>query len=221
MLRRLKKQQPKPRRAPQPTLPDPEGFDDDDSLDDYWVEEDEEMVDDDAYELEDADEAEPETEAVAPHAEQPVEPVPEPEATPPAPRTLPRADTESRYRREDERRREEARTATLQSQVDELRQLLRELTSRQQRQEEGTKHQQSLVAQNALAIEQVRKDMEQNSQARALDENRTRQKIEDLESRIDDGVRPIRSLQAHVRERTPSRRSSPATRRSPRNGTTC
>jgi len=42
--------------------------------------------------------------------------------------------------------------------------------------------------------------MEQNSQARALDENRTRQKIEDLESRIDDGVRPIRSLQAHVTE---------------------
>src|SRR5690606_20420534 len=116
------------------------------------------------------------------------------------PRAVPRADTELRYRREDERRREEARTAALQSQVDELRQLLRELASRQQRQEELFKHQQSLVAQTALAIEQVQKEAEQSSQARALDENRTRQKIEDLETRIDDGIRPIRSLQAHVTE---------------------
>jgi chromosome segregation ATPase len=207
MLRRLKKQQAKPRSAPQPTLPDPDtlDFEEDDgavgAYDAYWDEDDEELADDDpAAEPEMTDENQPGDADDAEVAEQPVEPQPEPEQPAPAPRTLPRADTDARYRREDERRREEARTATLQSQVDELRQLLRELTSRQQRQEEGTKHQQSLVAQNALAIEQVRKDMEQNSQARSLDENRTRQKIEDLESRLDDGVRPIRSLQAHVTE---------------------
>jgi chromosome segregation ATPase len=213
MLRRLKKQQPQPQRSPQPVLPDPDtlDFDEDDgavgAYDAYWDEPDD-------GDTENGVSTEPEPagpgvdaaadDTVALHAEEPVEPQPaaepaQPEPAP-SPRTLPRADTEARYRREDERRREEARTATLQSQVDELRQLLRELTSRQQRQEEGTKHQQSLVAQNSLAIEQVRKDMEQNSQARSLDENRTRQKIEDLETRIDDGVRPIRSLQAHVTE---------------------
>lgn len=114
--------------------------------------------------------------------------------------TRPAQRTESRYRREDERRREEARSATIQSQVDELRQLLREIASRQLRIDEQTKHQQALVAQNTLAIEQAQKDAAQNADARALDENRTRQKIDDLESRIDDGIRPIRSLQAHVTE---------------------
>ncbi|HEV2127863.1 MAG TPA: hypothetical protein VGR22_04510 [Thermomicrobiales bacterium] len=135
-------------------------------------------------------------------AEETQEPAPDQlqEAPRPQSRAVPRPETESRYRREDERRREEARTATLQSQVDELRALLRELSSRQQRAEEQGKHQQALVAQNALAIEQVEKQAEQNAQARALDENRTRQKIDDLETRIEDGIRPIRSLQAHVTE---------------------
>ena len=135
--------------------------------------------------------------------EGPSKPAPQPNGEHPddqQSRTQPRQRGENSYRREDERRREEARTATLQSQVDELRQLLRELSSRQQRADEQTKHHQSLVAQNALAIEQVKKEIEQNQQARSLDENRTRQKIDDLESRIDDGIRPIRSLQAHVTE---------------------
>ncbi len=181
MLRRRRKQQNDHQPTDRTVLPDPddlEAFDDEDS---------EER--DDAVDQE-------------PHAEQPVEPQPVAPSPPPtqASRTMPRPETESRYRREDERRREEARTATVQSQVDELRQLLRELTSRQQRQEEQSKHQQSLVAQNALTIEQVQKEGEQNAQARALDENRTRQKIEELETRIEDGIRPIRSLQAHVTE---------------------
>lgn len=142
--------------------------------------------------------------------EEPVAEIPSPSQTlasartgeqpsPPS-RAQPRQRGENSYRREDERRREEARSATLQSQIDELRQLLRELSSRQLRADEQTKHHQSLVAQNALAIDQVKKETEQNAQARALDENRTRQKIDDLESRIDDGIRPIRSLQAHVTE---------------------
>ena len=184
MLRRRKKHQSQISPREQPVRPDP---DDLDIVDEEW----------DAEEVADAPDGDVDDEMVQ-HTEQPVEPTPAPE--PPAPKTVPRADTDSRYRREDERRREEARTATLQSQVDELRQLLREMSSRQQRAEEQGKHQQSLVAQNALTIEQVQKDAEQNSQARALDENRTRQKIEDLESRIDDGIRPIRSLQAHVTE---------------------
>lgn len=104
------------------------------------------------------------------------------------------------YRQEDDRRRDEARTTALQSQVDELRMALRELASRQTRDQEQLKHQEGTVAQAKLAIEQIRKEAQQNAQARALDENRTRQQIQDLEAHIDDGIRPIRSLQAHVTE---------------------
>jgi chromosome segregation ATPase len=181
MLRRRKKDQ-----HPQQTAPrEPEGRDRPDSLDEVR-----ELAD---------EEAALEPDAVPPGTE-PDSPPPA-QGEPPQPsRPVPRPETEARYRREDERRREEARTAALQSQVDELRLALREMSSRQLRAEEQTKHHQALVAQNTLAIEQVAKELEQNAQARSLDENRTRQKIDDLETRIEDGIRPIRSLQAHVTE---------------------
>jgi chromosome segregation ATPase len=104
------------------------------------------------------------------------------------------------YRQDDERRRDEARASTLQNQVDELRQALRELASRQVRIEEGLKQYEGAAAQNRLSLEQFRQESGQTAQARALDENRTRQIIADLDQRIDDSVRPIRSLQAHVNE---------------------
>jgi chromosome segregation ATPase len=104
------------------------------------------------------------------------------------------------YRQEDERRREEARLSTLQSQVDELRQALRELASRQVRIEETVKQYEGGAAQNRLGLEQIRQESQQSAQARALDENRTRQLIADLEQRFEDATRPIRSLQAHVNE---------------------
>jgi chromosome segregation ATPase len=104
------------------------------------------------------------------------------------------------YRQEDERRRDEARLTTLQNQVDELRQALRELASRQVRIEETVKQYEGAAAQNRLGLEQLRQETQQSAQARALDENRTRQQIADLEQRIDDATRPIRSLTAHVNE---------------------
>lgn len=104
------------------------------------------------------------------------------------------------YRQEDDRRRDEARTASLQSQVDELSQGMRELVSRQKRHEEETKQREGEIAQLKQTVEQLRHEAQQTAQARALDENRTRQVIEDFETRLDDGTRPIRSLQAHVTE---------------------
>ncbi|MCC6790780.1 MAG: hypothetical protein IT336_03790 [Thermomicrobiales bacterium] len=104
------------------------------------------------------------------------------------------------YRQEDERRRDEARISSLQNTVDELRQALRELASRQVRIEETVKQYEGGAAQNRLGLEQIRQEGQQSAQARALDENRTRQQIADLEQRIDDATRPIRSLQAHVNE---------------------
>ncbi|MCA9879276.1 MAG: hypothetical protein KC442_15905 [Thermomicrobiales bacterium] len=103
-------------------------------------------------------------------------------------------------RQDDERRRDEARLAALQNQVDELRQAMREVLSRQGREEELLKHYESATAQNRLAIEQVRQEMQQSAQARAIDETRTRQQIVDMDARMEDLTRPIRSLQAHVME---------------------
>ncbi len=110
------------------------------------------------------------------------------------------AATVAAYRQDEDRRRGEARVATLQSQIDELRAANRELASRQTHDEETIKQNETLGAQLRLAIERLRQESQQTSQARALDENRTRQLIQELETRIDDGVRPVRSLQAHVSE---------------------
>jgi chromosome segregation ATPase len=103
-------------------------------------------------------------------------------------------------RQDDERRRDEARLATLQNQIDELRQAMREVLSRQGREEELFKHFESATAQNRMAIEQLRQESQQSAQARALDENRTRQQVGDFDARLEDVARPIRSLQAHVTE---------------------
>jgi chromosome segregation ATPase len=106
----------------------------------------------------------------------------------------------SALRQDDERRRDEARIAALQNQVDELRQAMREVLSRQGREEELLKHYESATAQNRIAIEQLRQESQQSAQARALDENRTRQQVIDLDARLEDITRPVRSLQAQVME---------------------
>jgi chromosome segregation ATPase len=106
----------------------------------------------------------------------------------------------SALRQDDERRRDEARIAALQNQVDELRQAVRDVINRQSREEELLKHHESASAQNRLAIEQLRQENQQSAQARALDENRTRQQVIDLDARLEDVARPVRSLQAHVME---------------------
>ena len=115
------------------------------------------------------------------------------------PRSGPAA-TVANYRQEDSRRQEDARVAGLQTQIDELRAINRELLARQEKSDELIKHNQVLASQLRLALEQMRQEGQQSAQARALDENRTRQVIQELEARVDDGIRPIRSLQAHVSE---------------------
>lgn len=104
------------------------------------------------------------------------------------------------YRQDDDRRRDEARVSSMQNQLDELRQAMREVLSRQLRGEEQIKAYESSAAQNRLALEQMRQEASQTAQARALDENRTRQQIADIETRLEDAIRPIRTVQAHVNE---------------------
>jgi putative ABC transport system permease protein len=102
------------------------------------------------------------------------------------------------YREADEVRRDDSRTNGLQSQIDELRLLIRDLVEDRDHDHATIRTQESEIAQLKLALEQARQEANQSAQAASLNENRTRQQLEDLEERLDDSMRPIRSLQAHV-----------------------
>lgn len=111
-----------------------------------------------------------------------------------------RNDLAEGVREDDRRKREEAKFQGLQAQIDELRQVTRELLSRQFRLEEQLKASETAWAQHRLALEQHRQDVAQAAQARQVEEARFRQQLTDLGARIDDATRPIRSLQAHMAE---------------------
>jgi chromosome segregation ATPase len=103
--------------------------------------------------------------------------------------------------RDDERRkRDEAKLVTIQQQLDELRTILREFTARQGRNEEQFRSYEVALAGQRQAVEQQRHEATQAAQARQLEDARVRQQIVDLDARIEETGRPIRSLQAHVTE---------------------
>ncbi|CAN5507178.1 hypothetical protein BH24CHL1_BH24CHL1_10660 [soil metagenome] len=103
-------------------------------------------------------------------------------------------------RDEDRRKRDEIRTVAIQTQLDELRSLVRELVSRQARGEEQFKNYEAGLAQLRGSVEQHRHEMAQAAQARQLDDSRIRQQVSDIDARIDESIKPIRALQAHVAE---------------------
>ncbi|HEX2281712.1 MAG TPA: hypothetical protein VHG52_08115, partial [Thermomicrobiales bacterium] len=103
-------------------------------------------------------------------------------------------------RDEDRRKRDEIRITAVQTQLDELRSLVRELVSRQARGEEQFKNYEAGLAQLRSTVEQHRHDLAQAAQARALEDSRLRQQVGEIDARIDEGVKPIRALQAHVAE---------------------
>jgi chromosome segregation ATPase len=103
--------------------------------------------------------------------------------------------------REDERRkRDEAKIVTLQQQLDEMRQLVRELLSRQGRNEEQFRNYEVGLAQVRAAVDQHRHEVAQTAQARAMEDGRVRQQLTELDARIEETGKPIRSIQAHVAE---------------------
>jgi chromosome segregation ATPase len=105
------------------------------------------------------------------------------------------------YVRDDEqRRREDSQQYGMQQQIDELRQVIRELSTRCARLEDQFKTSQSAAAQDRLALEQHQHEVAQASQARQLEEARVREQLGELSTRIDESTRPIRTLQAHVSE---------------------
>lgn len=103
-------------------------------------------------------------------------------------------------RDEERRKRDEVRIATLQTQVDELRSLVRELASRQTRGEEQFKNYEAGVAHLRAQLDQHKHEASQTAQARALEDSRLRQQVSEIDARIGESVKPVRTLQAHVTE---------------------
>jgi chromosome segregation ATPase len=111
-----------------------------------------------------------------------------------------RPDLRDLARDDERRRRDEAKIVALQQQLDETRSLVRELVSRQSRNEEQFKQYELALAQVRQTGEQHRHEITQSFQARQLEDARVRQQLTDLDARIDETGRPIRSLQAHITE---------------------
>lgn len=111
-----------------------------------------------------------------------------------------RIDVRDQVRDEERRRRDEAKIIALQQQLDEMRSLVREVVARQSRNEEGFKSYELALAQLRTSTEQHRHEVSQTLQARGLEDSRVRQQLTELEGRIEDTGRPIRSLQAHISE---------------------
>lgn len=111
-----------------------------------------------------------------------------------------RPDLRDLARDEDRRRRDEARIIALQQQIDELRSIVRETTARQGRNEEQFRNYEVALAQVRAGSDQHRHEVSQAMQARQLEDARVRQQISELDGRIDETGKPIRSIQAHITE---------------------
>ena len=102
------------------------------------------------------------------------------------------------YREQDDRKRDDARYHAVLADLEELRSTLREVMEDRDSSMIMIKEQASEIAHLQQALEQATNESSQAAQAAALNENRTRQFVEELEERLDDAIRPVRSLQSHV-----------------------
>jgi chromosome segregation ATPase len=103
--------------------------------------------------------------------------------------------------RDDERRRrDEALAASLQQQVDELRNLVREQATRFQRTEELVRQLEGELKTARSALDEARQESMRQAQLRQLEEQRVRQHLAELITKVDEPLRPLRALQAQVVE---------------------
>ena len=102
------------------------------------------------------------------------------------------------YREQDDRKRDDARYHSILADLEEMRSTLREVMEDRDSGMVMIKEQASEIAHLQQALEQATNESRQAAQAAALNENRTRQFVEELEERLDDATRPVRSLQSHV-----------------------
>lgn len=111
----------------------------------------------------------------------------------PAPVDLPMT-----YRAQDTMNRSDAQYQALLADLDELRGVVGVLIEDRDMNQVLIKQQAAEIAQLHQMLEKSTNDAQQAAQAAALNENRTRQFVEELEERLDDAMRPVRSLQSHV-----------------------
>ena len=90
------------------------------------------------------------------------------------------------YREQDERKRDDARYNSLLADLEEMRATLREVMEDRDSTMIMAKEQAAEIAQLQQALEQATNESRQAAQAAALNENRTRQFVEELEERLDD-----------------------------------
>lgn len=102
------------------------------------------------------------------------------------------------YREQDDRKRDDARYHAILADLEEMRSTLREVMEDRDSGMIMIKEQASEIAHLQQALEQAANQSNQAAQAAALNENRTRQFVEELEERLDDAIRPVRSVQSHV-----------------------
>lgn len=102
------------------------------------------------------------------------------------------------YREQDDRKREESQFHALLADLEDMRGTIRDLMEDRDSSQVLIKQQAAEMAQMNLLLEQSTNEARQAAQAAALNENRTRQFVEELEERLDDATRPVRSLQGHV-----------------------
>lgn len=102
------------------------------------------------------------------------------------------------YREQDDRKRDDARYHSILADLEDMRSTLREVMEDRDSGMVMIKEQASEIAHLQQALEQATNESRQAAQAAALNENRTRQFVEELEERLDDATRPVRSLQSHV-----------------------
>ncbi|MCA9833156.1 MAG: hypothetical protein KC435_04370 [Thermomicrobiales bacterium] len=102
------------------------------------------------------------------------------------------------YRQQDAYNRSDAQYQSLIADLDELRSTISELIEDRNTNQILIKQQSAEIAVLHQMLEKSTNDAQQAAQAAALNENRTRQFVEELEERLDDAMRPVRSLQSHV-----------------------
>lgn len=102
------------------------------------------------------------------------------------------------YREQDDRKRDDARYYAVLADFEDMRATLREVMEDRDSSMILIKEQAALIAQMQQQLESATNESRQATQAAALNENRTRQFVEELEERLDDAIRPVRSLQSHV-----------------------
>lgn len=102
------------------------------------------------------------------------------------------------YREQDDRKRDDVRYHALLADMEEMRSTMREIMEDRDASLVMIKEQAALIARLQQEMESTANESHQAAQAAALNENRTRQFVEELEERLDDAIRPVRSLQSHV-----------------------